>query len=244
MSEQFSRTRLLLGDDAMQKLSSVRVAVFGVGGVGGFAVEALARAGVGAIDVVDNDTVSHTNLNRQILALHSTLGESKTRAAAVRIADIHPQCKVTEHSLFYLPETAEQIHLRDFDYIVDAVDTVSAKLHLIEHAKKAQVPIISCMGTGNKLDPTRFRVCDIFQTDTDALARVMRKELKRRGITSLKVVCSSEKPVKVDSGERAELLQKELSADSSRRDIPGSVSFVPGVAGMILASEVIKDLIG
>ena len=243
MLEQFSRTQYLLGEEAMEALAASRVAVFGLGGVGGFAVEALARAGVGSMDVIDNDLISTSNLNRQIFALHSTVGKKKTEVAKARILDINPACEVQTHELFYLPQTAEKIDLSEFDYIVDAVDTVSAKLHLIEKATGAGVPIISSMGTGNKLDATAFEVCDIFSTHSDALARVIRKELKKRNISSLKVVCSSQKAIVPDSEKRRTLLEAELTPDSSRRYIPGSVSFVPPVAGMILAGEVIKDLI-
>ena len=241
--EQFLRTQLLIGEDGLEKLSKSRVAVFGIGGVGGFVVEALARAGVGAIDLIDNDTVSKTNLNRQIIALHSTIGKNKTELAKERILDINPECGVTVHNLFYLPETAEKIDVSDFDYVVDAVDTVTAKLHLIEKTKKKGVPIISSMGTGNKLDPTLFKVSDIFETNTDSLARVIRKELKKRGIDSLKVVYSEEKSVRADKKLLEKTMEKELGEGSSRRDVPGSISFVPSVAGLIIASEVIKDLL-
>ena len=241
--EQFLRTQLLIGEDGLEKLSKSRVAVFGIGGVGGFVVEALARAGVGAIDLIDNDTVSKTNLNRQIIALHSTIGKNKTELAKERILDINPECLVTVHNLFYLPETAHKIDVSDFDYVVDAVDTVTAKLHLIEKAKKKGVPIISSMGTGNKLDPTLFKVSDIFETNTDSLARVIRKELKKRGIDSLKVVYSEEKSVRADKKLLEKTMEEELGEGSSRRDVPGSISFVPSVAGLIIASEVIKDLL-
>ena len=240
---QFSRTSLILGDEAMKKLAHSRVAVFGLGGVGGYVVEGLARAGVGALDLVDNDKISITNLNRQIFALHSTVGQSKTTLAAARVSEINPDCKVTTHDLFYLPETADNIDLSQFDYIVDAVDTVSAKLYLAQKAQEAGVPIISSMGTGNKLDPTAFRVSDISETNHDALARVMRKELKKRGVKKLKVVWSPEMGIRADAVTLEEVKRKELSPDSSRRDVPGSVSFVPAVAGMILAGEVVKDLI-
>ena len=240
---QFLRTQLLIGESGLDKLLKSRVAVFGIGGVGGFVVEALARAGVGAIDLIDNDKVSETNLNRQIFALHSTIGENKTEVAKKRISDINPRCKVTTHNIFYLPETADRINISDYDYIVDAVDTVSAKLCLIERAKQEGVPIISSMGTGNKLDPTAFKVCDIFKTNTDSLARVIRKELKKRGIDSLKVVYSEEKGIRADNELLEKIMKEELSEGSSRREVPGSISFVPSVAGLIIAGEVIKDII-
>ena len=240
---QFSRTELIIGESGMERLKNARVAVFGIGGVGGFAVEALARAGVGALDLIDNDCVSETNLNRQLFALHSTLGKMKTAVAKERVLDINPACVVTTHEVFYLPDTAEQFDLSAYDYIIDAVDTVSAKLHLIENATKAGTPIISSMGTGNKLDPALFQICDISKTNTDALARVMRKELKRRGIDRLKVVFSPEKAHRGDLKRLEELKEQELSAESSRRDIPGSVSFVPSVAGLMLAGEVVRELI-
>lgn len=233
----FERTRLILGEEAMEKLARSRVAVFGLGGVGGTVAEALARGGVGALDLIDSDRFSPSNLNRQLLATQETLGMLKTDAAAARVRSIHPACRVTTHCCFYLPDTAARFDFTQYDYIVDAIDTVTAKLLLAQEAQRAGTPIISSMGTGNKLDPTAFRVADISETAVCPLARIMRKELKKRGVEHLKVVYSREKPL-----EPRERLAPAESA--GRRDIPGSVSFVPGVAGLILAGEVIKDLTG
>ena len=235
--DQYSRTRLLLGDDAMNKLKNARVAVFGLGGVGGYVVEALARSGVGALDLVDHDTISLTNINRQLLATHSTVGQSKALAAADRVRDIDPNIRVTIHETFYLPETADQFDFTQYSYIVDAIDTVTGKLMLAAQAQECGTPIISSMGTGNKLDPTAFQVSDIADTRGCPLARIMRKECKKRGIRKLKVVWSEEEPIpsKLDG------LEEELP--EGRRALPGSVAFVPSVAGLIIAGEVIKDLI-
>ena len=233
----FERTRLILGEEAMEKLARSRVAVFGLGGVGGTVAEALARGGVGALDLIDSDRFSPSNLNRQLLATQETLGMLKTDAAAARVRSIHPACRVTTHCCFYLPDTAARFDFTQYDYIVDAIDTVTAKLLLAQEAQRAGTPIISSMGTGNKLDPTAFRVADISETAVCPLARIMRKELKKRGVEHLKVVYSREKPLE----PRERLAPAE---GSGRRDIPGSVSFVPGVAGLILAGEVIKDLTG
>lgn len=234
MIHQFSRTELLLGEEALSRLKNARVAVFGVGGVGGFAVEALARSGVGALDLIDNDTVALSNLNRQIIALHSTIGQNKTDVAKARVLDINPDCVVRVHNVFYLPETAQQFDFTEYDYIIDAIDTVKGKLGLAQQAQEAGTPIISCMGAGNKLDPTAFEVADIYKTSVCPLARVMRYECRRRGIKKLKVVYSKEAPV------RPKAVSEEAGV---RRDIPGSVAFVPSAAGLILAGEVIKDLI-
>ena len=239
MTDQFERTRLLLGSGAMERLRRAHVIVFGVGGVGGYAVEALARSGVGALTLVDNDKVSVTNLNRQILALHSTLGKYKVDAAAERIADIAPDCRVTALRLFYLPDTADRFDFRDYDYIVDAIDTVSGKLMLAERAQEAGVPIISSMGAGNKLDPTAFEVADIYETSVCPLARIMRKELRKRGVERLKVVYSREEPLRP-----LEQPSEPPDPERGRRDTPGSVAFVPSAAGLILAGEVVRDLIG
>ena len=230
MSEEFARSALVLGDDSIKKLSSSRVIVFGLGGVGGYVVEALARTGVGYLDLVDNDEVSFSNLNRQIYALHSTVGKDKVDVAADRVLDINPNCIVKKYKIFYLPETADQINLSDYDYIVDCIDTVSAKLELVMRAKEANVPIISSMGTGNKLDPSKLKIADISKTSVCPLARVMRQELRKRGIYHLKCVFSTEEPATV-------------SIESGSRHVPGSVAFVPSVAGLMLAGEVIKDLI-
>lgn len=223
------RTELLLGEDAMEKLANARVAVFGVGGVGGFAVEALARSGVGALDLIDNDTVAESNLNRQIIALHSTLGRYKTEVMRERILDINPEARVQVHNCFFLPETAQRFDFREYDYVVDAIDTVTGKIELVLQAQAAGTPIISSMGAGNKLNPAAFEVADIYKTSVCPLARVMRRELKSRGVKKLKVVYSREQP--------REPLVKE-------RKMPGSTAFSPSVAGLILASEVIKDLAG
>ena len=227
---EFSRAQLLLGEDAIKKLKSSRVAVFGVGGVGGYVAEALARCGVGAIDLIDHDRVSISNLNRQIIALHSTVGRLKVEVMRDRILDINPACQVRVHPVFYLPQTADQFDFSAYDYVVDAIDTVSGKIALITQAQAAGTPIISAMGAGNKLDPTAFEVADIYDTTVCPLARVMRRELRRRGIERLKVVYSREEALtpKIPKGEEI---------------VPGSVSFVPSVAGLILAGEVIKDLI-
>ena len=242
MINQFSRTQIIYGESALKKLSESRVAVFGLGGVGGYALEALARAGVGALDLIDNDKISLTNLNRQILALHSTVGEYKTEVALRRVKDINPDCKVKIHNTFYLPETAGEFDFKDYDYIIDAVDTVTAKLTLIENAKKLGVPVISSMGTGNKTDAAAFKVADIYETSACPLARIMRKELKKRGIDSLKVVYSPEEPIRDE--ESAGIIESELSSSgSTRRDIPGSVAFVPATAGLLMAGEVTNYLI-
>ena len=229
----FTRSRMLLGEEAMETLARARVAVFGLGGVGGACAEALCRAGVGALELIDRDTVSLTNLNRQLLATRDTLGLDKTEAAARRLGSINPDCRLTLRRTFFLPETAGDFDFTQYDYVVDAVDTVTAKLLLVERAKAAGTPIVCAMGAGNKLDPTAFRVADIAETTACPLARVMRKELKKRGITDVKVVYSTEPPVEIKRGKPGETRVK---------DVPGSVSFVPGVMGMIIAGEVVKDL--
>ena len=236
MEDIFARTRLLLGDEGLARLAASRVAVFGVGGVGGFAVEALARSGVGALDLVDSDTVESTNLNRQIIATLPAVGRPKVEVAAERVASINPACTVRAHRCFFLPETTGIFDFAAYDYVIDAVDTVSAKIALVEAARAAGIPIISSMGTGNKLDPTAFRVADIFETSVDPLARVMRRELRRRGIDGLKVVYSTESP-------RPPAATPEAVKDGSR-PAPGSVAFVPSVAGLILGGEVVRDLAG
>lgn len=239
MPDQYSRTRLLLGQDGLTKLRNSHVALFGLGGVGGYTAEALARAGIGAIDLIDDDTINETNLNRQLLALHSTVGLSKTAAAKARILDIDPTINVRTFETFYLPETADQFDFSQYDYVIDAIDTVTGKLQLIAQAKHAGVPVISCMGTGNKLDPTGFRVADISKTSGCALARIMRKECGKRGLKNVKVVYSKELPM--DPQTDCEDVEPQREG-SSRRSTPGSVSFVPAVAGLIMAGEVIKDL--
>ena len=235
MNEQFLRTQMLLGADALERLSRARVAVFGLGGVGGYTVEALARSGIGRLDLIDNDTVSLSNLNRQLLATHSTLGMPKVEAARQRILDINPHAVVETYPVFYTPETARQFDFTQYDYIVDAIDTVTGKLALVLQAHEAGTPIISCMGTGNKLDGSAFEVADISKTSMCPLARIMRKELGKRGIRHLKVVYSKEEAL-TPTGWEAE------AAAIGKRQIPGSVAFVPGAAGLILAGEVIKDI--
>ncbi len=231
----FSRTELLIGKKAMKRLADSRIAVFGIGGVGGHTVEALARSGVGAIDLIDNDTVSITNLNRQIIALYSTIGEYKVDVMRNRIQDINPDCVVNAYRCFYLPDTADQFDFSQYDYIVDAVDTVTAKIQLVMEAKAAGVPIISSMGAGNKLNPVLFEVADIYKTSVCPLAKVMRRELKKRGIRKLKVVYSKEEAI-VPKGATEE-------EPGTRHSLPGSTAFVPSVAGLIIASEVIRDLV-
>ncbi len=227
MMQEFSRTAMLIGEEALKKLASSRVAIFGVGGVGGYVIEALARSGVGEFDLIDNDTVNITNINRQIIATHDTIGRDKVEVARERILSINPSAQVNTYKVFYLPENADKFDFSQYDYIVDAVDTVTAKIDIIVNAKEKGVPVISSMGTGNKLDPTQFMVADIYETSVCPLARVMRRELKKRGINSLKVLYSKEEPKTQDTEERT----------------PSSIAFVPSVAGLIIAGEVIKDLI-
>ena len=233
--EPYSRTSLLLGDAAMQKLKNARVAIFGLGGVGGYVAEALARCGIGALELVDHDTVSLTNINRQILATRSTVGMDKVAAAEARVKDIDPEIQVTARKIFYGPDTKEQFDFTQYDYVVDAIDTVTGKLALVTAAKEAGTPIISCMGTGDKLDPTKFQIADISKTSVCPLARIMRKECAKRGIRHLKVLFSTEDPV-----THAGPLEEELP--EGRRALPGSVSFVPSVAGLIIAGEVVREL--
>ena len=235
MKEQFLRTAMLLGEDAVARLQKARVAVFGIGGVGGYTVEALARSGVGQLDLIDSDTVSVSNINRQILATHSTVGLPKVEAAKRRILDINPDCMVRTHQVFYTPETAGEFDFSDYDYIVDAIDTVTGKLALVERANAAGTPIICCMGTGNKLDASAFQVADISKTSMCPLARIMRKELGKRGIRHLKVVYSQEEALSPTGWE-------EEAAALGKRQIPGSNAFGPGAAGLLLAGEVIRDL--
>ena len=239
MLSQFSRTELLIGKEGMERLSNSRVAVFGVGGVGGYTVEALARSGIGELDLIDNDQVALTNLNRQIIATTKTLGRDKVDVAKERVMEINPSAKVNIYKKFYLPETKEEFDFTKYDYVVDAIDTVSGKIALVEQAKEAGVPIISSMGAGNKLDPTAFRVADICKTSVCPLAKVMRRELKKRGIRKLKVVYSEEMPIVPE--KNAEMEQAE---PTQKRQVPGSVAFVPSVVGLIIAGEVIKDLAG
>lgn len=263
MANEFSRTELLLGKEAMARLLKARVAVFGVGGVGGYVVEALVRSGIGAIDLIDNDRVCLTNLNRQIIATRDTLGRDKADVMRERVLSINPKCRVEIFKCFYLPETREQFDFTQYDYVVDAVDTVTAKIALVMQAKEAGVPIISSMGAGNKLNPAAFEVADIYQTSVCPLAKVMRRELKKRGVKKLKVVYSKEEPItpfvltEADSSDSDAVnenavpeMEDERAADKlqefkaeRRRATPGSVAFVPSVAGLILASEVVKDIV-
>lgn len=238
MIDRFSRTEMLLGSDAMDKLRNAHVAVFGLGGVGGYIVEALARSGVGALDIIDNDTVSITNLNRQIVAVEGTVGMPKTEAAKMRIMQINPDCKVTTHNTFYMPENSSDFDFAKYDYIADAIDTVTAKIELVMNANKCGTPIICSMGTGNKLNPAELEVADIYKTSVCPLARIMRYELKRRGIKKLKVVYSKEMPI-VPTGAAAEKCRAE---STGKKNVPGSTAFVPAVAGMIIASEIVKDI--
>ncbi len=230
MSERFSRTEQLIGSDAVAALAGKRVAVFGVGGVGGYAVEALARSGVGQLSLIDSDRVAESNINRQIIALSSTVGKLKVEVAAERARDINPDIKVNTYPIFYSAETADMLDFSQLDYVIDAIDSVSGKLELIMRANEAGVPVISAMGAGNKLDATAFEVADIYKTSVCPLARVMRHELKKRGIKKLKVVYSKEQPI-------------TQNAENGERPAPASIAFVPSVAGLILAGEVIKDLI-
>ena len=230
MNEIFDRTRGVIGESGLEKLKKSRVAVFGIGGVGGYVAEALARSGVGAIDLIDKDSVSPTNINRQIVALHSTVGRMKTEVMRERIADINPDCKVIEHQIFYLPESADDFDLSVYDFVVDAIDTVSAKLELAVRTRDLGVPFVCCLGTGNKLDPTKLEIADISKTSVCPLARVMRRELRARGINHLTVLYSTEQPVSTALTENG-------------RPVPASTAFVPSVAGLILASHVVRKLI-
>lgn len=236
MLNEFSRTELLLGSQCMEKLKASHVAIFGIGGVGGHVAEALARSGISRLDLIDKDTVSLTNINRQIVALHSTIGRSKVQVMKERILDINPQAQVKAFECFYLPENKEDFDFSQYDYVVDAVDTVTAKILIIQQAKENDVPVISCMGAGNKLDPTAFQIADISQTSVCPLARVMRQECKKRGITDVKVLFSTEKALTPKSGPDSEL--------KGASPAPGSCAFVPSVAGLIIAGQVIKDLAG
>ncbi|MCM1302833.1 MAG: tRNA threonylcarbamoyladenosine dehydratase [Lachnospiraceae bacterium] len=251
MSDQFTRTELLLGKAAMEKLKNSRVAVFGVGGVGGYVCEALARSGIGQFDLIDSDKVSLTNLNRQIIATHKTIGRDKVEVMKERILEINPDADVRIYKSFFLPENAKEFPFSEYDYIVDAVDTVTAKIHLAVTAEEKKIPVISSMGAGNKLDASQFKVADIYQTKVCPLAKVMRHELKKRNIKKLKVVYSEEIPVRLLADQEAasrEAEQKVIGESSAeepptgKRTIPGSVAFVPSVAGLIIAGEVVKDL--
>ncbi len=234
MEEKFSRTQLLIGKEGIEKLAKSRVAVFGVGGVGGYVIEALARSAVGYIDIIDNDIVCESNINRQIIATTKTLGRLKVDVAKERILEINPDANVKAYNMFFTPQNAHEFDFKNYDYIIDAIDTVSGKLALIEKAKEYNIPIICSMGAGNKLDPTKFEVSDISKTTVCPLARVIRTELKKRKITDVKVVYSKETPIKPNTSEEENF---------SKKQIPGSIAFVPSVVGLIIAGEVIKDLI-
>ncbi len=250
MLNQFSRTQLLYGEASMKKLAACRVAVFGIGGVGGYVVEALARSGIGALDLIDDDRVCLTNLNRQILATRKTVGKYKVDAAEERIKEINPDCRVRTYKTFFLPDTRDQFDFSEYDYVVDAIDTVTGKLAIIESAKKADVPVISSMGAGNKVDPAAFEVADIYETSICPLARVIRRECRKRGIDSLKVVYSKEKPIRLLEDMSVSCRQHCICPPGTvrkcteRRDIPGSTAFVPSVAGLIISGEIVNDLSG
>lgn len=255
MLEQFSRTEILLGNESMERLANAKVAVFGIGGVGGYTVEALVRSGIGSIDLIDSDTVCESNLNRQIIATRDTIGQFKVDAMKERIMQINPECNVTVHRCFYLPETSEEFDFCEYDYVVDAVDTVTAKIQLVMQAKECNVPIISSMGAGNKLNPAEFEVADIYKTSVCPLAKVMRRELKKRGVKKLKVVYSKEEPItpmnmvcetadeqRDTNGVCSEPDKQDTGFGAKKRVTPGSVAFVPSVVGLIIASEVVKDI--
>ncbi|MDE7416661.1 MAG: tRNA threonylcarbamoyladenosine dehydratase [Lachnospiraceae bacterium] len=239
---QFSRTELLVGAEGIEKLKNSRVAVFGIGGVGGYVVEALARSGIGTLDLIDNDKVCLTNLNRQIIATHSTIGEYKVEAAKKRVLDINPEAVVNTYKTFFVPETAAEFNFYAYDYVVDAIDTVTGKIQLVMQADRTHTPVISCMGAGNKMNPAAFKVADIYKTSVCPLAKVMRRELKNRGIKKLKVVYSEEVPIVPHSDEES-LEITDQNDTSKKRSIPGSNAFVPSVAGLIIAGEVINDLL-
>ena len=248
MMNQFSRTQMLYGKDVMDYFASCRIAVFGIGGVGGYVVEALARSGIGALDLIDDDRVCLTNINRQIMATRKTVGKYKVDVAEERVHEINPDCQVRAYKTFYLPDTQDQFDFREYDYIVDAIDTVTGKLAIIENAKKTGVPVISSMGAGNKLNPAAFEVADIYETSICPLAKVMRRECRKRGIKSLKVVYSKEEPIRpvedtsISCGEHDIDLPETAEKRTGRRDIPGSTAFVPSVVGLIIAGEAINDL--
>lgn len=248
METQFSRTQLLLGEDSMDKLKNARVAVFGVGGVGGYVCEALVRSGIGAFDLIDSDEVCLSNLNRQIIATRSSVGRYKVDVMKERILDINPDVDVRVYKCFFLPENADEFPFAEYDYVIDAVDTVTAKIELVMKCQKENVPIISSMGAGNKIEASAFKVADIYKTKTCPLAKVMRHELKKRGVKKLKVVYSEEKPITPiadkSEGSADKAQPAEASARTQRRSTPGSLAFVPSVAGLIIAGEVVKDLTG
>lgn len=241
MINQFARTELLVGAEGIERLKNARVAVFGIGGVGSYVVEALARSGIGTLDLIDNDTVCLTNVNRQIIAMHSTIGQYKVDVAKARVLDINPAATVNTYRTFFMPETAAEFKFDAYDYVVDAIDTVTGKIQLVMQADAAHTPIISCMGAGNKMDPTAFKVADIYKTSVCPLAKVMRRELKKRGIQKLKVVYSEEAPI-VSSDYEA-VYGEDKQCGTGKKYVPGSNAFVPSVAGLIIAGEVIKELI-
>lgn len=243
MENQFSRTELLIGAEGTARLKASRVAVFGIGGVGGYVMEALARSGVGTLDLIDNDRVCLTNLNRQIIATHSTIGEYKVDAARKRVLDINPEAVVHTYKTFFMPETASEFNFYAFDYVVDAIDTVTGKIQLVMQADRAHTPIISSMGAGNKMNPAAFKVADIYQTRVCPLAKVMRRELKKRGISGLKVVYSEEVPIGTHSEEEVLEIAGENDTGKTRKRTPGSNAFVSAAAGLIIAGEVVKDLL-
>ena len=243
MKEFLSRTELLLGTEAIDRLQRARVIVFGVGGVGGYATEVLARSGVGTIALVYPDSVAPSNLNRQLIALHSTIGRLKVDVMAERIADINPDCRVLKFPLFYLPENADEIPLAEFDYVVDCIDTVKAKLDIIRRCHQLALPVISSMGAANKLDPTAFRVSDIAKTNMDPLARVLRKKLRKEGIEHFKVVYSEEQPLKPVIANEEMQREADALAANGRRSLPASCAFVPAAAGLVIGGEVVKDLV-
>ena len=250
MLNQFSRTELLIGKEALERLSKAHVAVFGIGGVGGYVVEALVRSGLGAYDLIDDDKVCLTNLNRQIIATRDTIGRHKVEVMRERILSINPDAEVTTHRCFYLPENAQDFDFSSYDYVVDAVDTVTAKLEIVMRAKESNIPVISCMGVGNKLNPTQLEIADIYKTSVCPLAKVMRRELRKRGVDKLKVLYSKEEPITpLDDSEdtcreHCVCPPGTTRKCTQRRAIPGSISFVPSAAGLIIASEVVKDLAG
>ena len=250
MLNQFSRTQLLLGEESMKKLTDMRVAVFGIGGVGGYVCEALVRTGIGHFDLIDDDKVCLTNLNRQIIATRDTIGRHKVEVMRERILSINPDAEVTTHRCFYLPENARDFDFSSYDYVVDAVDTVTAKLEIVMRAKESNIPVISCMGVGNKLNPTQLEIADIYKTSVCPLAKVMRRELRKRGVDKLKVLYSKEEPITpLDDSEdtcreHCVCPPGTTRKCTQRRAIPGSISFVPSAAGLIIASEVVKDLAG
>ena len=241
MREQFVRTEALIGKDAMEKLQRSRVAVFGLGGVGGYVCEALVRSGIGHFDLIDHDKVSITNLNRQIIATHATIGLDKADVVKERMLSINPDAEIRLYKAFFLPENADEFPFKEYEYVVDAVDTVTAKIELVLRSQSAGVPVISSMGTGNKLDPGKLRIADIYETKVCPLARVMRRELRKRDVNALKVVYSEEIPVRPADDEKS-LLMGEVPAGSTRRDIPGSTAFVPAAAGLMIASEIVRDI--